>query len=119
MVVLYAEPPLASRRVDASMTPFDVAELDRLRSEGHTVVQDKRGHILMSSPESIAATRRRSWLHEIGHHIDRKRDTRSFARKPKLEAEKFAESYAARHLPRATSSYSIAPHIPWMMIEIM
>jgi hypothetical protein len=99
MIVLYAMNP--DQRIkwrDNSLRPFDSREIDRLREEGHQIIQEKRGTTISLSLESVAVTQRRSLFHEIGHHVDRTANPARFNQVTNLEKEKYAERYASRLL---------------------
>lgn len=108
-IVLEAGEPGKSFRWSRSLTSEGIAELDRLRADGHAIEDDRRGFTITPTLESIRATQLyRTFPHELGHHVDylskisepaqnetdydRRRDA-YFAR-PKSEREAFAHRYA-------------------------
>lgn len=114
-IFLDAQQPDNPYRWSRSMVPDDAAELDRLRSQGHGIEQDRRGYTITPTLESIRNTQLYHTLpHELGHHVDyltkitdlakddtdydRRRDA-YFAR-PHREREEFAHRYAAEQVQR-------------------
>jgi hypothetical protein len=82
-------------RWSKSLSPDLQAELKRLKADGHSVTTTKRDHVVSASLDSVRATQLyRTLLHEIGHHVDRKRGEESFDLKPSKEKEVFAHKYA-------------------------
>jgi len=95
-----------------SLAPDDARELDRLRSDGHEVLTDRRSYEIISTPESFRNTVLfRTVLHEIGHYVhwlqnviwpagqaddsnDFERLNDAFRSKPSKEREDFAHRYA-------------------------
>jgi hypothetical protein len=94
------------------LDPDDLAEIERLRADGHAVERTKRNYLITPTAESTRATQLyRTLLHEIGHWVDylekvkRPDDAgqgnwddlreRYFAR-PADEREAFAHAYADR-----------------------
>lgn len=54
-----------------SMTPEWAVEFDKLRSDGHKIVSDRRNHHLMTTPWSVRYTQLfRTLPHEVGHWVD-------------------------------------------------
>lgn len=92
-----------------SLQPDDLAELNRLRADGHSVERVGHHYVVSSSAESVRATQLyRTLLHEIGHYVDwlqkveRPWDAGSdygalseaYFQRPKDEREAFAHRYA-------------------------
>lgn len=77
------------------LVPDDQAELQRLREDGFTFVERKRGFVLHPSMESVRNVQLfRTLLHEIGHWIDyRTRGEDSYWREH-AEREAYAHRYA-------------------------
>ncbi len=114
-IFLDAQEPGKSYRWSRSLTPDGATELDRLRSYGHGIEEDRRGFTVTPTLDSIRTTQLyRTLPHELGHHVDyrskitdqavdqadydRRRDT-YFAR-PHREREEFAHRYAAEQATR-------------------
>lgn len=94
-IVIEAMKPVSSRRWSKSLTPDEVKELKRLADDGHEIKLTARHHVICSSLAATRATQLyRTLLHEIGHHVDEKRNPEAFARKGSNEKEVFAHSYA-------------------------
>lgn len=110
-------------RWSRSLSPAIAKELERLRSDGHAVVNDSRGFVISSSLEAARATQLyRTIPHEIGHWVDwlerveRPADRegeeygqlaeRYWAR-PSIEREAFAHNYAGSLIARLRSNGSI------------
>jgi len=82
-------------RWSKSLSPDLQAELERLKNDGHSVTTTKRHHFVSANLDSVRATQLyRTLLHELGHHVDRKRDEELFDTKPSKEKEVFAHRYA-------------------------
>jgi hypothetical protein len=109
-VILEAQDLSRPRRWPKSLIPDDVAELERLRADGHRIITTKRAHIIPADLAACRATQLyRTVLHEIGHWVDYKekvimasdgtestedeRETRYFQRSV-AEREAFAHRYA-------------------------
>ncbi|HSI21068.1 MAG TPA: hypothetical protein VLA04_05220 [Verrucomicrobiae bacterium] len=97
-IALYATNPASVFEWSSSLTPDDRRELERLESEGHTIEHHARGYRIHIKKEAVRNTQRRSLLHEIGHHVDRKRGVARFEAGSSMEKELFADRYAARYL---------------------
>lgn len=114
-IFLDAQQPGKSYRWSRSLTPDDATELDRLRSYGHPIEEDRRGFTLTPTLDSIRATQLyRTVLHELGHHVDyrskitdqakdqadydRRRDI--YLARPHREREEFAHRYATEQARR-------------------
>lgn len=93
------------------LDPPGAAELERLRQDGHQIVEDKRHYRIQTTPDSCRATQLyRTLPHEIGHHLDywrrvmRRWDGKTdeqwaalnegYWRRPQDEHEAFAHRYA-------------------------
>ncbi len=54
-----------------SLSPDLALELDRLRQDGHSIVSDKRHHVIHSTLDSVRRTQLyRTLPHEVGHYVD-------------------------------------------------
>jgi hypothetical protein len=79
-----------------SLTPDEQVELERLKTDSHQIETTKRHHIVFSSLTSVRNTQLyRTLLHELGHHVDRMRNERSFETKTSKDKEVFAHKYAS------------------------
>lgn len=81
-----------------SLLPADVAELDRLKSEGHEVQLTERGWEITSTIAAARLTQlQRTVPHEIGHWVDHQAASENGRAKVSYAAkEAAAEQYAAR-----------------------
>jgi hypothetical protein len=69
-------------RWSKSLTPDSRVELERLEADGHTITDTKRHHVLSATLDSVRSTQLyRTLLHEIGHHVDNKRNPNAFDKK--------------------------------------
>jgi hypothetical protein len=108
-VILEAVDLARPRRWPKSLPPEDVAELERLRADGHRITTTKREYIIHSDVDASRATQLyRTLLHEIGHWVDYKEKvwmaldaTQShdelwerYFQRPASEREAFAHRYA-------------------------
>jgi hypothetical protein len=89
----------------------DLAELERLKSDGHRVSRVGRRYVFSMSPEAVRVTQLyRTMLHEIGHWVDYLDKVRrpadpglgdyaqlsaAYFRRPRQEREAFAHRYAS------------------------
>ncbi|MEO9462797.1 MAG: hypothetical protein ABJ242_08690 [Marinomonas sp.] len=105
-----------------SLDPDDFAELERLKSDGHSVQRFGRKHIIALSRESARNTQLyRTFLHEVGHWFDwlskveepsmkgknfERLENDYFAR-AKAERKAFAHRYADRQYSRLRDSAKI------------
>lgn len=80
-----------------SLAPEDQEELERLKDDGHTITLGKRATCISMEPSAIRRTQLRSFLHELGHHVDWQQNPEAFARKSKAVKESFAHRYAHNH----------------------
>jgi hypothetical protein len=70
-IVLEAVNPAEPIKFGKKLSPEDLAELDRLRLDGHNIRQGDRNHIVEPTLESCRATQLyRTLLHELGHWVD-------------------------------------------------
>jgi hypothetical protein len=95
------------------MPPDGLAELDRLKQDGHHIRKRDKNHTLTSTLESCRATQLyRTFLHELGHWVDFLEKVERpaamlasmseqypelldrFHRRPDREKEQFAHAYA-------------------------
>jgi len=79
-----------------SLDPDDQKELERLEKEGYIVTRGKKEITILMDMPSIRKTQLRSFLHELGHHVDRNKSPRLFDQKTKAEKEHFANRYTER-----------------------
>ena len=79
-----------------SLDPDDQRELERLEKEGHQITRGKKEITISMDASSIRKTQLRSFLHELGHHVDRNSNSKIFDQKTKAEKEHFAHRYAER-----------------------
>ena len=108
-LILEAQRFPGSVRWPKSLQPWDAAELDLLRSDGHIVSDEVRFYRVASEPTAMRATQLfRTVPHEVGHYLDYRQrvlDTRSseqefkrnldlFWSRPAREREEFADRYA-------------------------
>lgn len=108
-VILEAVDLSRPRRWPKSLPPEDVAELERLRADGHRITTTKRAHIIHSDLAASRATQLyRTLLHEIGHWVDYNEKVRMvldatqsydeleerYFQRPASEKEAFAHRYA-------------------------
>lgn len=79
-----------------SLDPDGMRELDRLRMDGHHVLLGRREYVITSSLENVRATQLyRTLIHEIGHHVDKRRSTPgAYEARPWAQREAFAHRYA-------------------------
>jgi hypothetical protein len=71
VIVIEAVNPSRPTKFGKSLSPQDIAELERLKSEGHRVLPGGRNHAVVSTLESCRATQLyRTLPHEIGHWLD-------------------------------------------------
>lgn len=86
----------ARLRWPRSLDPDGMRELDRLRVDGHHVLLGRREYVITFSLDSVRATQLyRTLIHEIGHHVDKRRSTqRAYEARPWAEREAFAHRYA-------------------------
>src|SRR5262245_3511603 len=96
-IFLEALNPSKPIRWSKSLTPEGQQELERLRRDGHEIITTKHYHTVIISLESIRARQLyHTLLHEIGHSVDKDRDSAAFDRKSSLEKETFAHQYAEK-----------------------
>jgi hypothetical protein len=128
-IFLEAVNPVAVWKWERNLSPADSLEIERLRTDGHSVEDTGKRFLFRSSLESVRATQLyRTLLHEIGHWVDwlekvaRPTETspglydvlsdRYFARAPQ-ERELFAHRYATELRKRLTSE----KRIPFLRID--
>ena len=71
VLVIEAVNPARPIKYGKSLSPEDIAELERLRVDGHRVLPRDRNHSFVSTLESCRATQLyRTLLHEIGHWLE-------------------------------------------------
>lgn len=82
-------------RWSKSLSPDLQDELERLKTDGHSVEITKRCHVVYSNLDSVRATQLyRTLLHELGHHVDRMKNEAIFETKTSKDKEVFAHRYA-------------------------
>ena len=110
-----------------SLSPHGLAELERLRSDGHEIIRRGRRLQILTNPGSVRATQLyRTLLHEIGHWVDYLEKVtrpagdddakwaelnRAYFSRPQDEREAFAHSYAASTAERLTK-FGVLPFDP-------
>jgi hypothetical protein len=116
----------------ADLDPDDLAELERLRSDGHCVSHVGRRFVFSMSPEAVRAMQLyRTMLHEIGHWVDyldkvkRSADlgagdhaqlSEAYFQRPRKEREAFAHRYATMTRERLEKS-GVLPFDPLFDVE--
>jgi hypothetical protein len=115
-IVLESVNPTKPVRFGKGLPPEDLAELERLKSDGHNILQGDRNHTIEPTLESCRSTQLyRTLLHELGHWVDFLEKVErpaalvgsgtsdqysalldKFHRRPPREKEEFAHSYAER-----------------------
>ncbi len=95
-ILLEAIDPSKPIKWTTSLDPDEQKELERLEREGHMVTRGKKEIIISMDAESIRRTQLRSFLHELGHHVDRTKNPRIFDIKTKADKEHFAHKYAGQ-----------------------
>jgi hypothetical protein len=110
-IVIEAVNPFGSMKIGKKLSLEGIAELERLKSDGHGVRFGDRGHTIEPTLESCRATQLyRTFPHEIGHWVDFQEkverpamaDSSSdygnlldrFHSRPQKEREQFAHRYA-------------------------
>jgi hypothetical protein len=110
-IVIEAVNPGTSIKFGKRLFPEGMAELERLKTDGHNIRSGDRDHIVESTLESCRATQLyRTFPHEVGHWVDFLKkvelpgmaDASSdyatlldrFYSRPSKEKEQFAHSYA-------------------------
>lgn len=102
-ILLEAVNPEKSMKWGTSLEPDDMRELELLEREGHAIRRERKAiYIGMDTPSVRNTQVRRSFIHEVGHHVDYMRNPETFASKTKIQKEAFANAYFARH---STHSY--------------
>lgn len=95
-ILLEAINPSKLLKWSNSLNPDDQKELEWLEKEGHKITRGKKEITISMDVPSIRKTQLRSFLHELGHHVDRNKNPRLFDQKTKTEKEHFAHRYAER-----------------------
>jgi hypothetical protein len=117
-----------------ALDPDDVAELERLRSDGHRVSRVGRRYVFSMTLEAVRATQLyRTMLHEIGHWLDYldkvKRPTdlgtgdhtqlsAAYFQRPRQEREAFAHRYATTTRERLVK-FGILPFDPLSDVQAL
>lgn len=117
-VILEAVDYNRKMRWSRSLSPEDQIELERLRSDGHRFIADKRAYILKFEVSSVRNTQLyRTLLHEFGHYVhyrevveqpakedeegeERLKREEVYFKIPKSDRERFAHGYADRLLSK-------------------
>lgn len=84
-------------RWTASLTPSDRRELALLKRAGHLITQRGRFHFISMEPHTVRRTQRRSFIHEMGHHVQYMRNPAAFARLTSKQKESFADRFARKY----------------------
>lgn len=95
-ILLEAIDPSKPLKWTNSLNPDDQKELERLEKEGHKIIRGKKDITISMDMLSVRRTQLRSFLHELGHHVDRNINPKLFDQKSKVEKEHFAHRYAER-----------------------
>ena len=119
-IILEAQPVNDVFELPRSQTPDAAEELERLRSDGHEIVAQRRTWRIETSLESVRNTQLyRTLPHEVGHYVQYDRDVRQAAngdddaqtrlqdiyfRKPSREKEDFAHRYAREFYESASAA---------------
>ncbi|PQV65049.1 hypothetical protein B1R32_10256 [Abditibacterium utsteinense] len=87
-------------RWEKSLQRYGFERMERLRSQGHTVVETPKFYEIFSTLESVRETQLYETLpHEVGHHVQYLRDE-NIDQRTKLEKESFAEKYAREFIEK-------------------
>jgi hypothetical protein len=81
-------------RWSTSLNPDDQRELALLEKEGHGIERTPRQFLISLDRTAVRNTQRRSFLHELGHHVDFMKDPITFRRSTKTQKESSATRYA-------------------------
>lgn len=95
-ILLKAINPSKSLKWKNSLDPDDQKELERLEKEGHEITRGKKEITISMDVSSIRKTQLRSFIHELGHHVDRNKNSKLFDQKTRAEKEHFAHRYTER-----------------------
>jgi hypothetical protein len=123
-IVIEAVNPSTLIKFGKSLSPEGMAELERLKSDGHSIRSSDRDHTVESTLESCRATQLyRTFPHEVGHWVDFQNkvelpgmtDASSdyatlldrFHSRPSVEREQFAHGYAEQLRLRLMASQAI------------
>lgn len=101
-----------------SLTPFELKELERLKTDGHEIRNVRRGYEIHTTPDSVRSTQLfRTLPHEIGHSVDYLTNSlnpsiqakteeeseyisKKYNSKPSHDKEEFAHRYATEFYER-------------------
>lgn len=93
-ILLEAVNPSIPLKWKNSLIPEDQRELELLESEGHKITREKRRILISMDLPSVRNTQlQRSFIHELGHYVDYKRNPERFNEKTTAEKENFANKY--------------------------
>lgn len=122
-IVIEAVSPGTSIKFGRRLFPEGMAELERLKTDGHIIRSGDREHTVESTLESCRATQLyRTFPHEVGHWVDFLKkvelpgmDASSdyatlldrFHSRPSKEKEQFAHGYAEQLKLQLTASHAI------------
>jgi hypothetical protein len=124
-IVLEAVNPIEPIKFGKGLPPEDLAELERLRLDGHNIRQGDRNHTIEPTLENCRATQLyRTFLHELGHWVDFLEKVERpaallasgtsdqystlldrFHRRPFSEKEEYAHSYAEQARQHLTATH--------------
>jgi len=124
-IVLEAVNPIEPIKFGKGLPPEDLAELERLRLDGHNIRQGDRNHTIEPTLESCRATQLyRTLLHELGHWVDFLEKVERpaallasgtsdqysvllnrYHQRPSREKEQYAHSYAERTRQHLTATH--------------
>lgn len=110
-IILEAMQPNCTWRWNKSLTPAGQEEFERLQKAGHNIRSTQRYHVITPSIDSIRHTQLyHTLLHEIGHHVDEKRNPDLFDRKGSGQKEVYAHRYADK-LRTKLEKFAILPFL--------
>ena len=103
-IYLEAQDPSQTIRWGHSLDPDDVAELERIRLDGHVIRSTKGHHVIESSIEAIRATQLfRTIPHEVGHYVHfSTTDWERYQKIPTQDREANAHRYADHRIDDLT-----------------
>jgi hypothetical protein len=80
-----------------SLEPEFAKELERLRDDGHTIIEDRRSYHIQNTPEAVRSTQLyRTVLHEIGHWVDWLERVERPSERPDSDYSALADAYWSR-----------------------
>jgi hypothetical protein len=94
VIFLEAINPSRQLKWKTSLTTEDQKELEFLQHEGHKITHEKKQILISMDIPSVKNTQlQRSFLHELGHYVDYKKNPDTFSRKTRSQKEAFAHKY--------------------------